>query len=340
MGLINLDNFGQFGVIQDTAAESLPINAFTDALNVRFTGFQVEKILEPANLVEDPTGRPSLPTGATECIFSLVWTDALSSYLMAIFRHDDGFDYAYRWDQRVENPSENTIPVVWEQIGGPFNQGTWQGFEWGDTFIVNNGGQAPQIFNRITQSLEDLPEWGLISTSNDILNNADPSNDTRATCEIIVPLKNYLVALNVRESGDFKPNTVWWSNPAAAATLEFAPSWDYQSPSTLSAQAQAGVGYGNIKAALSLNDNLIIYSDGDATAMSIVGGRFVMGFRRLFNKGAAGPNAVVEFNNRHFVVSRDQIYVHDGSKPELIAKDRVEREFFDRMGIKESPKFR
>lgn len=340
MGLISLDNFGQFGVIQDTAAESLPINAFTDALNVRFTGFQVEKVLEPTNVVLDDTGKPALPAGATECVFNLAWTDALSSYLMAVFRNSDGFDYAYRWDQRTPEPSSSTIPVVWEQIGGPYNQGPWQGFGWGDTFIINNGGQAPQIFNRDTQVLQDLPNWGLISTSNDILNNDSPSNNTQATCRIIIPLKNYLVALNVRESGDFKPNTVWWSNPTGAANLDQAPSWDYQSPSTLSAQAQAGVGYGNIVTALPLNDNLIIYSDGDATAMSVVGGRFVMQFRRLFNKGAAGLNSVAEFNNRHYVISRDQIYIHDGSKPELIAKDRVEREFYKRLGLGYSPEFR
>ena len=340
MGLINLDNFGQYGVIQDTAAESLPINAFTDALNVRFTGFQIEKMLEPANLVLADDGKPVAPSGATKCVFCLSWTDALSSYFMAVFRNVDGFDYAYRWDQRTATPSASSLPVVWEQIGGPYDQGPWQGFEWGDTFIINNGAQAPQIFNRKTQALVDLPEWGLISDSNDILENNAPSDNTRATCRIILPLQNYLVALNVNESGQFKPNTVWWSNPAAAASIDFAPSWDYQSPSTLSGQAQAGIGSGNIVAALPLNDNLIIYSDSDATAMSIVGGRFVMSFRRIFNKGASGLNSVAEYGNRHFVVSRDQIYVHDGSKPQLVAKDRVEREFYKRIGVEYSPEFR
>ena len=91
MPLVNLDNFGQHGVVQDTSAESLPINAFTDARNVRFTGFQIEKILEPAPFIIDEAGRPTLPTGATECVFSLGWSDALSTYFMAIFSHDDGF---------------------------------------------------------------------------------------------------------------------------------------------------------------------------------------------------------------------------------------------------------
>ena len=194
---------------------------------------------------------------------------------------------------------------------------------------------APQIWNDDSQSLQDLPEWGLISTSNDILNNDAPSNDTNATCRWIGPLKNYLVALNVTESGDRQVNKVWWSNPAAAASIEQAPSWDYESPSTLSGQTEVGVGSGNIVTAKLLNDNLIIYTDSDATAMSVVGGRFVMGFRRLFNKGAAGLHCVEEFENKHFVVARDQIYVHDGSTPQLIAQDRVEREFYKRIGKKD-----
>jgi hypothetical protein len=128
---------------------------------------------------------------------------------------------------------------------------------------------------------------------------------------------------------------VWWSDPAAAANIEFAPSWDYESPVTLSGQSEVGIGFGDIVTAAPLNDNLIIYSDGDCTAMTVTGGRFVMGFRRLFNKGAAGMHTVVEYENKHFVIARDQIYTHDGSTPHLIAQDRVEREFYKRIGKKD-----
>lgn len=335
MAVIPIRGMGAPGVIQDTPSEALPINTWSDALNVRFTGGQVEKVLESGPVVEDAAGRPATSVTGQDCKFMLSWQDAFSTYIMAVFRQGDGKDYAYRWDQRTETPDVNN-PVAWEQIGGPYDAGTWQGFEWGDTFIVNNGTTAPQIWDEDAQSLVDLPNWGLISTSNDIANGLAPSNDTGATCRVIMPLRNYLVALNITESGSFEPNSVWWSDPAGAANIAFAPSWDYESPATLSGQSEVGVGSGNIVTAFPLNDNLIIYTDADATAMSIVGGAFVMGFRRLFNKGAAGMHTVCEFNNRHFVVARDQIYIHDGSKPELIAQDRVEREFFKRIGKKDN----
>jgi len=342
MPIVPIRNYGQLGVIQDTPSESLPINAWSDALNVRFTGGQIEKVLESAPVVDDPEGSPDISYAGTDCQFILSWTDAFSSYVMAIFRDGAGRDMPYRWDQRTGAPDVNS-KAAWDYIGplgdgGEFlgyDPGVWQGFEWGATFIVNNGTTAPQIWDDSLQRLIDLPNWGIISDANDIASGASPSVNTQAKCRVIIPLKNYLVALNVTESGLFQPNKVWWSDPAAAASVAFTPSWDYESPSTLSGQSEVGIGSGNIVTALALNDNLIIYTDSDASAMSVVGGAFVMGFRRLFNKGAAGMHTVCEFNNRHFVVARDQIYIHDGSKPELIAQDRVEREFFKRIGKKD-----
>lgn len=338
MPIIPLRNFGELGVIQDTPSESLRINAWSDALNVRFTGGQIEKVLESDNFITDIDGRPTAPFTGAECVFMLPWQDAFSTYLMAVFRNNSTEqDTVYRWNQTKAVPDASS-PVDWEKIGGPYPSGVWQGFEWGETFIVNNGSTAPQIWDDSIGSLIDLPSWGLISDANDIANGLEPSVDTKARCRVLIPLKNFLVAVNVTESGSFQPNKVWWSDPAAAANVNFAPSWDYESPSTLSGQSEVGIGQGNIVTACALNDNLIIYTDADATAMSFVGGSFVMGFRRLFNKGAAGINSVCEFNNRHFVIARDQIYIHDGSKPELIAQDRVEREFFKRIGKKDGIK--
>lgn len=334
MPFIPLRGYGAAGVIQDTPSETLPQGTWSDALNVRFNGGHISKMKESAPVVADEAGRPDTTGLGTDCRFTITWSDGFSTYLAAVFRKDDGFDYVYRWDQRTDTP-DATNPAKWELIGGPYGGGPWQGFEWGNTFIINNGAQAPLIFNRDSQALEPLPEWGLVSTADDIANGDAPSNDTKATCRWIGPLRNYLVAISITEEGDRQTNKVWWSNPAAAADIDFAPSWDYESPSTLSGQSEVGVGFGNLITAAQLNDNLIIYSDGDCTAMSVVGGRFVMQFRRLFNKGAAGLHCVAEFENKHFVIARDQIYIHDGSTPELIAQDRVEREFYKRIGKKD-----
>ncbi len=334
MPFVPIRGMGALGLVQDLPSESIPVNAWSDSLNVRFIGGSVEKMLEPEAVVADTEGFPDTSVTGTNARFSVTWQDDFSSYMAVVFRRGDG-DYIYRWDQRTQTPDAST-PVQWEEIGGPYEYGPWQGFQWGDTIILNNGTTAPQIFNRGSQLMEDLPNWGKISSASDITTGADPSIDTVAKCRIIIPLGAYLVALNVQESGDNQPNKVWWSDPAAAASIEFAPLWDYTSPVTQSAQAEAGIGSGLITAAELLNDNLIIYTENDCTAMTVVGGRFIMDFRRLFNYGAAGLHCVEEFENKHFVVSRDRIYIHDGSTPVMIAEDRVEREFFKRTGTKDS----
>lgn len=343
MAYIPTREYGRYGVIQDTPSETLKLGSWSDALNVRFTGGHIEKMLESAPLVATVAGRPSTSITGNDCKFCITWADGFSTYLLAVFRQSDGRDYVYRWDQRTAQPDASN-PAAWDYIGPVdgsgdpvgYDAGPWQGFQWGNTVIINNGTTAPQVWNDESQRMQALPNWGLISTADDIINNAAPSDDTEAACRMIIPLANYLVALSVTERGARQTNKVWWSDAASVASIDGAPSWDYESPVTLSAQSEVGIGFGDIVTAAPLNNNLIIYTDGDCTAMSVVGGRFVMQFRRLFNKGAAGLHSLCEYENKHFVVARDQIYAHDGSTPFLIAQDRVEREFYKRIGKKDS----
>lgn len=261
-----------------------------------------------------------------------LWADGFSSYIAVVIERDEE-DYLY-WLDRRSDIDEGT----WVQVGGPYSSaGQWQSFAWGDTCIFNNGRNSPQMWDGESLEFVDLPNWGVISSAADITANRAPSRDTQAACTCLVPFKNHLVACGVTERGTYYPNKVWWSDTITFATYKTGaaggpPSWDYESPSTNSGQSEVGLGDGKIRTAAPLNEALIIYCDSSATAMQLVGGRQIMRFLRLFNKGAASLHTVVEFQSSHYVVARDQIYIHDGSIPRLIAKDRVEDEFFERIG--------
>jgi len=319
---IPLRKFGAYGVVSDTMGESLPIGTWSDALNVRFTGIELQKMLEPVLEAE------FTPSGA---VWFQPWSDGLSSH-MAVATSTN----LYMWQA---NDADSGAFLLATRDSGTYNEsGHWQSFEWGDTVIFNNGKDIPQIYDPGIGKFKDLPNWGIISSAEDLTFNADPTKDTGARCKVLLPYKNFLVALGTSE-GQFSPNTVWWSDATSLSTykeglgdLKGPPSWDYESPSTLSGKQEIGVGEGELTWGATLNENLIIYSLASATAMQAVGGTQVMSFRRLFNKGAASLHCAAEFNNRHFVVSRDQLYVHDGSTVQLIAKDRVEDEFFKRLG--------
>ena len=79
-----------------------------------------------------------------------------------------------------------------------------------------------------------------------------------------------------------------------------------------------------------LNEAIIIYTATAAHALIFTGGQYVVQTRRLFMRGAAGPQCVVEFGNNHFVIDGDQLYIHDGSTATRIGQDMFDVEFFKR----------
>jgi len=325
MPIVPLQNFGKYGVVNDTLNSALPIGTWTDARNMRFTGIQMEKMLEPTMMYPWSDDYPP--------VWMQGWADSASTYLVVATQTELFFLL------RNSDADAGTWLNVTRDSGPYDASGTWDSFAWGDTCIFNNGADVPQIFDQNELKFIDLPNWGLVSTADDIANFAAPSRQTGAICKILKPYKNQLVAMGISEQGLFQPNTVWWSDITSLSTIDTTgpegsgpPSWDYESPETASAKSEVGIGYGAITCAANLNENMVIYTDNSATLMQFVGGGFIMSFRRLFNKGAAGQKCAVEFNNQHFVLSRDQIYLHDGSTVKLIAKDRVEEEFFRRLG--------
>lgn len=324
---IPLDNFGKFGVVADTLNVALPIGTWSDAKNMRFSGLQMEKMLEP--LVEKSlSGEGAL--GPVQWMQG--WADGYSTYVIVAAENRLYF-------LRRKNAADTGIWVEVSKGGSAYSsEGRWSSFSWGDTVIFNNQVDPPQIFNPGKLRFADLANWGLVSTATDIADFAPPSRYTNARCKILVPYKNFLIAAGVTEGGRYQPNTVWWSDTTNLSTYQTSgpagngpPLWDYESPATLSGKSEVGIGSGSITCAAPLNENLVIYTDGSATNMQFVGGGSVMSFRRLFQKGAAGLNCAAEVGNQHFVVSRDQLYVHDGSSVSLIAVDRVEEEFYRRM---------
>jgi hypothetical protein len=259
---VRLPSFGSIGVIQDTVGQALPIGAFSDARNMRFAGVEMQKMLEPTlELGTAIKGGGNIANPQ----WLQFWTDGLSSYA-AIAANDT----LYVWD-------DNGVDTgAWRLAGGPYSpDGNWQSFAWGDTVIFNNGIDVPQIYNTGEGVFDDLPEWGLISTGDDILNNQPPSKQVQAACTMLVPFKTFLVACGVTEEGLYQPNKVWWSDSTNNVGYDGAPNWDYETPASLSGQIEIDPESGSINTAVQLNENLVIYTDTSATAMTFVGGTLV-----------------------------------------------------------------
>ena len=351
-------NLGQIGVVGDQNGQALPVSAWTDSMNVRFTPLGLEKIAEstlriPRNLTFD--------TFTTKIHKGQVYVFAASRNGLHAY---DGTDWFF-------TPAEVTEDAV------------WQFTHWGDTVIFNCKEYAPFMFNWDALSDEEqatgnqyyipLPKWGMISTEWDLTTGGDPSFDTEARCERLIAYKSQLVAcgLWMREPKDAdidldnpgeesplyektelleKANVCWVSNTTSDPTYKVPegapgggadagitgltaggpPSWDYISPATLSVQQVVGAADGRYIAAEQLNESIIIYTATAAHALIFTGGQYVVQTRRLFQRGAAGPRCVVEFGNNHFVIDGDQLYIHDGSTATRIGEDMFDVEFFKR----------
>ena len=120
---VRLQNLGQIGVIHDTVGEALPAGAFTDALNMRFTGIEMQKMLEPS-LFEgwdlENQGQPN---------WMQTWADGLSTYMCVA--SSTGL-----WVLR-----DNDLTTSWVNLSRPegySTEGYWDSFAWGNTVIFNN----------------------------------------------------------------------------------------------------------------------------------------------------------------------------------------------------------
>ena len=410
-------NLGQIGVVGDQNGQALPVNAWTDSLNVRFTPLGLEKIAESTLRIPENTNFQ-------------IFTTKLREGKVYIFAASKNGLHVYDGEEWKFTPAEISDDALWQYT------------HWGDTVIFNCPEYAPFMFDwgkvedpaLPSQYFIPLPKWGMISTEWDLTSGQDPSFDTEARCERLIAYKSQLVAVGIKHKepvqkdlGDgvptptkdplysYKPpteysagvdlepgdqwyqvltndfdydepdpeglplwirsddnkwnpfeddrpkeyekteykdknNVVWVSDTTSDPTYKVPegeagggadsgvsgavaggpPSWDYISPATLSVQQVVGAADGRYVAAEQLNESIIIYTATAAHALIFTGGQYVVQTRRLFMRGAAGPQCVVEFGNNHFVIDGDQLYIHDGSTATRVGEDMFDVEFFKR----------
>ena len=180
--------------------------------------------------------------------------------------------------------------------------------------IWNNGDDVPQFWSSVAaQRMLELPGW---------------IAGDRA--EVVRPFKNHLFAGDMTESVAGRlPNKIKWSDAADPGFVP--PGW------TPTAAGDAGDVElsdtpGPIIDFLPLRGSLIIYKQHSTYICDFVGGQFVFSFRKLFHtSGVLARNCVTEYNGRHYVLTDDDIVVHDGNTIRSLLDDRARRAVFDNL---------
>lgn len=290
MAMIPLRNIGAGGLVPDQQPYDIELTQFVAGNNVQLFSGRLGKALGFTEVATVASG----PTHVSPWI-----VDGNSTVIVGTTTK------LYRF-----NGSTLTDVTAAAYTTGYSNSPRWQMEQVGTGFLANNGADKPQHMEITGATFTDLTNWPAVLRANAIRSYL-----------------SFLILPGYTDGSDEYPYTVRWSD-------EFDPtsvpaSWDITSTTNLAGETVLGGRLGRLIDCLPLAGINIIYSERGAFAMSFIGAPLVFAFRELFDEGGiANRGAVCSFQNRHFVVGRNDIYVHDGSAMQSVASKRVKDTFY------------
>jgi len=285
-------DLGKVGVVKDVQPQELPINAWSDCVNMRFRNGGLERMKGELQVFATPSVTPywlqPFYQGGKR-----FWVHAGTAKVFA----DDG------------TTRTDITPTV-APTGGVddrFTGGVLNG-----VLIANNGVDAPWYWGG-SGLLLPLPGWtaGMKAAS-------------------IRPFKNFLVALDVTKPGT--PATrfsqmVKWSDAAVPGAVP--QSWDQNDKTKLAGELDLAEEPSLMIDQLPLGDVNIIYKENSMYAMRATGGMDVFSFQRLPGSvGALGRGCIAQTPLGHVVLTHGDVILHAGQGPRSIINGTLRKWLF------------
>ena len=285
---------GQYGVNRDLSQHELPVNTWTDALNIRFIDGMAAQV----------DGYKELYPTAAVVPYHLIPVD-VGGLRKWIYTSDKKM-YTVETGSIHTNITRQTMGVDADYDA---SRNSWTSTVLGGIPILNSGTDAPQ-------------QWLLSGRATDLANW--PAN---TTANAMRAFKNSLVALNVNKAGTPYPYMVKWSHPADAGTVPV--TWDETDPTKDAGEYDLSEGFDTIVDGLSLRDAFIIYKQSSIWRMDYTGGVFVYRFQKIINdQGVLAKNCIAEIKGQHFVFSNSDCIVHDGQVATSVLDKLTRRDLF------------
>jgi hypothetical protein len=296
MALMPVKDLGSVGCITDITPSRLPINAFSRAKNVRFDAASVTRSPVFRNI------KDSLGFDPRHCAGIAPTSGGFSTVLMA----SDTFVLKEYVNGTVHNRS-GSISALSSSLDA------YTSTTLADVDYLNRVDRVPVFRLANGTNFADLTHW-----------------DANWRTESLRAFGDFLVAIGMTESGTSYSQRIRWSNLALANSVP--DSWD-GTDTTKSAGFNDLVQLGTaLIDGAPLGVNFILYSSDQVWLMEFVGGTFLFNFRKLFDGfGVANQNCVVEVDNKHFVLDRSDIYMHDTHTKVSICDQRVKDYIFGGM---------
>ena len=284
------------GLVKDTNNTVLPPEFYSEAANIRFADNAAKKIKGHDQVFGTPTVAP---------YFVINWASGTNVY------------WFYAGTAKIYRQSGSSTHTDYTRSsGGDYSTnlttvGNWTGTIYNGLPILCNGVDDPQVLATTGASnFSDLTNW--------------PSN---TTCKTIKAFGNYLMALNLTESGTNLPNKVRWGD--TAEDFNYPSSWAASATNDAGA-VTIGDEADDIIDGLALKESFIIYKGNSTWIANYIGGNLVFSFKKLFNDtGILTRNCVQEFEGNHFVVTQGDVIVHNGVSKKSVATNAIKKHLFD-----------
>jgi hypothetical protein len=298
-----ITDLGKGGLNTDLSPLIVPPNVFSDVLNVRFDD----------NAVQTITGEAAYRTVAIAPNYGIHWK-----------RPDQGYNIFAKNGAIVRVDAAGNTSNMFASADVVYDNSDWQGtqFNGGFAIILNNGQTTPLYCLYGSPSagstFQPLPNWNYVA-------------GLAVTAKVIRAYNYSLVAANLTLTQDgiitYAPGTVRVS--VQAPTGNIPQTWqpgtttDTADEFELSSTSQ-------VLDMLDLRGNMFIYSEDSINILSIGTVSKVTPYSKSY--GILGVDCVCEFDGNHFVVDRNDIYIHNGSgNIESIADFRIKKYFFNNL---------
>jgi hypothetical protein len=307
MPVKSFNNLSTIGLIKDQNPRTLPVEdqpgfAWSDVQNFRFKDGVVEKMNGYEQLIDA--------------------TSTITPYYTTRISNGSQSFYVYCGLNKIYTYYANSHYNITRQSGAvDVNYSASSSNQWNHCIlngfpIFNNGIDIPQTWNPINQStrLNNLTNW-----------------PTSYKADVIRSYKAYLIALNITDAvPSVNVNKVKWS--AAALPGALPTTWDITDPTNDAGEISLSDSEGYLVDCLTLNDYNIIYKSTSTYIMSYVGGNTVFSIRKLFpNIGMLSKNCAAYFEGKHFVVTNDDVIIHDGNTYQSIIDGKNKKYLFNNI---------
>ena len=289
--IVKIPDVGQ-GVNYDLSPDELLVGAWNDVTNMRFANGYAQKFKGLQQVFADTT---------------------VSAYYLTHFETGNSKFWVHAGTAKVFADDGTTRTEI--TPAAPFTGGIddrWGGGVLGGVLVMNNGVNVPHFWGgNPANKLATLTGW----------NSAWRAN-------VVVPFKNYLVALNILKTATRFSSMVKWSHSAVPGAIP--TSWDEADVTKDAGEQDLAETTDALVDALPLGDSLILYKERSMYSMAFIGQPFIFRFQRIPGSvGMLNKGCGVVTPAGHVVLTAGDVVLFDGQQTQSIANGQVRRFIFD-----------